>query len=216
MIKAVIFDMDGIIIDSEPLWGESICEVVDELGLELSESARLSTLGFRIDKSVQYWNESLKWNLPNPEQVTNRIVERVSEKVSKLPAMMDGVQELFQKIKDLGMPCAIASSSPMRFIKATVDRFELGNFISFFHSADLEENGKPSPDVYLSAIKRLGQNPKECLAIEDTINGILAAKAAGMKTLLVPCALIKNFDTSIADAFVNSLLDVDFENIIKL
>ena len=216
MIKAVIFDLDGVIIDSEPLWGESVCEIVEELNLELSDEMRLSTLGFRIDKSVDFWNEKLNWKLENPSDVTNRIIEKVSQKVAELPAMMDGVEDLFIKIKKENLPCAIASSSPMRFIKATVDKFNLERFISFYHSGELEKNGKPAPDVYLTAISKLNQDSGNCLAIEDTKNGILSAKAAGMKTLLVPTSQVKDFDTSIADTFVNSLLDVDFNKILNL
>lgn len=184
MIEAVIFDMDGVLVDSEPLWRRAEVQVFGEAGLHLTEDECKHTMGLRLDEVVRV-------RLPERSEserarVEAQILERVIELVRTEGEPKDGVPEAMSFVRSLQLPVALASSSPLRLIHATLERIGLARAFAFVHSAENETYGKPHPAVYLTTANRLGVFPDRCVAIEDSLRGLISAKAASMKCILVP------------------------------
>ena len=189
-ISAVIMDMDGLLIDTEPVWRVAQTEVLGELGIQLSEADMLSTMGRRVVEVVAYWRHHRPWpgassGEPSDAVLADRIVDRTVAHVRARGEPMKGVDRAVALLRGLGVGIAIASSSSHRLIDAVCDRLGL-EWIEIRCSADDELRGKPAGDVYLTAARRLGLSPAVCLAVEDSPNGVLAARDAGMRCIAVP------------------------------
>ncbi|HEX2532335.1 MAG TPA: hexitol phosphatase HxpB [Chitinophagaceae bacterium] len=185
-IHTVIFDMDGLLINSEPLWGLALNEVFDTLGLQLSPEELLQTTGLRTTEVVQYWYGERNWTGRSVEQVTEEIVDNVTAKIKAEGAAMEGAYGILDFFKGRGFRMGLASSSPMRLIESVLDFLNIRSYFEVLSSGEQEEYGKPHPAVYLSCAARLNSHPLQCLAFEDSINGMIAAKAARMKVVVVP------------------------------
>lgn len=176
--------MDGVLVDSEPLWRRAEVQVFGEAGLALTEDECKATMGLRLDEVVRF-------RLPDrapPERarIEATILDRVVALVSAEGEPKPGVAEAIAYVRSLALPMALASSSPLRLIHATLERIGLGQAFLFVHSAEHERWGKPHPAVYLTTAERLGVAPDRCVAIEDSLRGLLSAKAASMKCILIP------------------------------
>jgi sugar-phosphatase len=185
-IRAVIFDMDGLLIDTEPLWRRVEIEVFGTVGLHLTEEQCLETMGVRVPEVVDLWYRRHPWRGPTVEEITRRIIQGVIDHVTASGEPKPGVFDALGMIHQAGLPIAIASSSSEEMIEAVVRRLGIGKYISAVCSAESEPEGKPHPAVYLRAAERLGVEPASCLAFEDSPNGVLSAKAAGMFCIAVP------------------------------
>ena len=187
-VGAVIFDLDGLLIDSEPLWHRAEIQSFAEVGVELGSRDCLRTIGMRCDAVVQLWLRERGWNVGKhpPDEVERRIVERVIDLVRAEGRSRPGVSELLAMLGQREVPLAVASSSPMSVISATLETLGIESQFIAVHSAELEERGKPDPAVYLSAAAALGVDPADCLALEDSLPGLRAALKAGMRCLMVP------------------------------
>ena len=210
MIEAVIFDMDGLLIDSEPFWRKAEIEVFKSVGIDLDDDMCRETMGLRLDEIVSYWYGKHPWDIKkiSLDQVENSIIHLMQEHIKSEGVLMPGVEEILSFLKRLDVPLGLASSSPYSLIKAVLERFDLEDCFDVYKSAQDEDFGKPHPAVYISAAQHMNVSPVNCLAIEDSFNGLLAAKAARMKTLVVPDA--HEFDSSvysIADLKLKTLLD---------
>jgi beta-phosphoglucomutase-like phosphatase (HAD superfamily) len=207
---AVIFDMDGLLIDSEPLWRRAEIEVLGTVGLCLTQADVIRTTGLRIDDVVAFWYRQRPWATPPPEVVAARIVDRVIELVRAEGVLLPGVVAALDFFAVRGLPLGLASSSPWRLIEAVLDCFGLRARFEVVCSAEGMAHGKPHPAVYLDAARRLGHAPTACLALEDSVPGVLAAKAAGMGCIAVPAAEQRDdprFER--ADAVLDSLAQLD-------
>jgi sugar-phosphatase len=208
MIRAVIFDMDGLLIDSEPLWRLAEVEVFRAIGVPLTDELALTTMGLRTDEVVEHWHARYPWQEPSLKEVEARIDARVIELVRERGAPLPGARELVALLTERGLPLAIASSSSSELIGAVVRQFDLAGAFRVLQSAEHEPYGKPHPGVYIAAARALGVSPVDCLAIEDSANGLLAAKAARMRCVVVPEPAVKNDRRfCIADAVLDSLAD---------
>jgi sugar-phosphatase len=185
-VTAAIFDMDGLLIDTEPIWRRSEIEVFGELGLYLTEDQCMQTMGVRVAEIVKLWYSRHSWEGPSCEEVTRRIYASVIEHVRSEGEPMPGVLKALRLFHERGMPCAVASSSSEILIRAVMERLEIDRYIEVVCSADDEAEGKPHPAVYRTAARRLGVAPEQCVAFEDSPNGVLSAKAAGMLCIVVP------------------------------
>lgn len=192
MIKAAIFDMDGLLVDSEPFWQEAQLEVLNSLGLNITRQDTIDTTGIRIDQIVQHYHQTKGWEGPNCEQVCDMILDKVIELVGVHKPMMPGVLHALALCKAANLRIALASSSPMKLINATLKALSLEAWFEQCHSAEHLKYGKPHPEVYLNAAESLGVAPQHCVAFEDSFAGLLAAKAAQMKTVVVPEHAVAN------------------------
>jgi HAD superfamily hydrolase (TIGR01509 family) len=181
---AVLFDMDGVLVDSEPLWKIAMEEVFHGLGSKLTKTDFQKTVGMRIDQVITYWKGIEGWieqvqDIEN--QIIDRMVELINENGQPLPGVQDTVFHLNQ-YKRVGL----ASSSPKKLIDSVLVKTQLNSYFHGVFSAETEPFGKPHPAVYLTAANQLGVHPNRCLVIEDSLNGIISAKAANMTVVCIP------------------------------
>jgi HAD superfamily hydrolase (TIGR01509 family) len=208
-IEAVVFDMDGVLLDSEPIWRAVEIDVFGRLGVHLEERDLLRTMGVRIADVVRLWHDRQPWDGPSVEEVAGEIVERVASTIERDATLNEGAEEAIDRLRALGLRLALASSSPMRLIDAVLRMGRLADRFDVVLTGEDEAHGKPSPDVYLSAARALGVPPERCLAIEDSINGVRAAKAAGMVAIAVPPPETRGGDVGGADLILGSLTELD-------
>lgn len=185
-IKAVIFDMDGVIIDSEPLWRIAMMKVFAGVGFPLTDAECASTQGLRIDEVVDHWYRIKPWKKKARQEVVSDIIEQVQKLIMERGEAMPGFRKAVGELKRRGYKLAIASSSSMKLILTVVNKLSLADDFEQICSAEHEAYGKPHPDIFLKAASLLGILPEDCLVIEDSFNGLIAAKAARMKCLVVP------------------------------
>ncbi len=213
--KAVIFDMDGVIIDSEPLWKKAEIEVFGNHGYSFNEEMCERTKGMRVDEVTVYWKEQLNASF-DPNQVKNEIVETIIALILKEGKAMKGLNELLICLKEQNYKLAVASSSPMVIINAVLNSLNIRDFFQVIHSAQYEDYGKPHPQVFITAAQHLNIKPHECIVIEDSFYGIIAAIAAKMKVIALPFKTEPNLDKFIiADYIVNSHVEIRENELFK-
>ena len=204
--------MDGLLIDSEPLWQEAEMQIFKQVEILLTPELCLQTKGLRIDEVVNYWYRKYPWTNLTLKQVEELIVARVIELIHLIGKPLAGVDRAIAFVRQKQVKLALASSSSLPIIKAALQKLELANVFSEIYSAELEVLGKPYPGVYLTTAKKLGVAPQNCLALEDSLNGVLAAKAAQMKCIAIPEPLQRNKPQfAIADRVLQSLEEFDEE-----
>jgi HAD superfamily hydrolase (TIGR01509 family) len=207
---ASIFDMDGLLVDSEVLWHEAEIEILGGLGVPLDPSGCRTTKGMFVDEVTAHWHGHYPWEGPPPEQVAVEIVDRVIELVGAKGVLKPGALHAIDLCASRGWALAVASSSQYRLINAALDHFDLLDRFELIHSAEDEEFGKPHPAVFITAARKLGVLPRRCLVWEDAPAGVLAAKAASMACIAVPEAGEGHHRAfGLADLVVDSLVEVD-------
>ncbi len=184
--QAFVFDMDGLLIDSEPLWRLAEMSVLNDLGVGLTDEMCRQTMGLRLDEMVDYWYDRYPWPGTPCEEVATRILREVTHLVKTRGEALQGAEALVRKLRDRHCKLAVASSSPQSLINCALARMDLSDCFSVLCSAEKQEFGKPHPGVYLAAARELAVDPKECLAFEDSLNGMNSAKTAGMSVVVVP------------------------------
>lgn len=208
-MKAAIFDLDGLLIDSEPLWRTAEQEIFATVGVVLDDALCGETMGLRTDEVVAHWFAQLPWSKPSPEEVERRLISRVRELILTRGEAMPGVAEVLQRVRQAGLRLGLASSSPPMLIEAALERMGLAEAFEVTCSALHETHGKPDPAVYLTTARRLNVAPSECLALEDSRAGVRAARAAGMKVVAVPAPEQRGDPVfQEADLVVDSLTEV--------
>jgi HAD superfamily hydrolase (TIGR01509 family) len=183
---AVIFDMDGILIDSEPLWKIAMEDVFRSVGSTLTKADFQKTVGLRIDEVVRFWHQHEGWKDFTPAQMEQDIVSRMIELIRLHGQELNGVTETLQFLHDKEKKIGLATSSYTVLIQTVLDVLKLDSFFHYTHSAEHEEFGKPHPAVYLTTAQKLKVTPSRCLVIEDSLNGIISAKAARMSVVCIP------------------------------
>ncbi len=210
-LDAAIFDMDGLLIDSEVLWHEAEIEILGGLGVPLAVEGCRSTKGMFVEEVTAHWCSLHPWGAaPTPDEVAVTIVDRVIELTLTKGELKPGAEHAVDLCAARRMPLAVASSSPYRLIDAALGHFGLAERFTVVHSAEDEEYGKPHPAVFLTAATKLGAAPRRCVVWEDSSAGVLAAKAASMACIAVPEAGDGHHPAfGLADLVVDSLLEVD-------
>ena len=207
---ASIFDMDGLLIDSEILWHEAELEILGGLGVPLAPDSVRTTKGMFVGEVTEHWYARFPWSGPTTQDVAVTIVDRVIDLIVQRGQLKPGAVHAIDLCERRGMPLAVASSSEYRLIEAALTHFDLRDRFAFVHSAQDEEYGKPHPAVFLTTAARLGSAPKRCLVWEDAPAGVLAAKAASMACIAVPEPADADLPAfALADLVLGSLCDVD-------
>jgi sugar-phosphatase len=210
MIEAVIFDMDGLLIDSEPLWQQAEIAIFKQVDIILIPSMCMQTKGLRIDEVVEYWYKKYPWDKLSKKQVEEAIVDKLIELICTEGKGLIGVNDAIAYVKTKDVKIALASSSSYKIIHAALEKLNLTDTFEIIYSAECETLGKPHPGVYLTTAKKLGVSPQNCLALEDSLNGVLAAKAAQMKCIAIPeISEYHNQKFAIADMVLESLQQLD-------
>jgi len=206
-IHAAIFDMDGLLIDSEPLWDRAELDIIASLGVDIGRRGELpDTLGLRIDMVVELWFAQQPWIGPSREEVTARIISHAISLVEQERPLLPGVREAIALCKANGLKVGLASASPLHMLEKVLDMFELRDRFDALASAEKLQYSKPHPQVYLDCAAKLGIDPLCCVALEDSVNGMIASKAARMRSIVVPeHANFADVRYILADAKLSSL-----------
>ena len=211
-VEAVVFDLDGVIVDSEQVWDEVREDYARESGGTYSDSATRDMMGMSSPEWSRYMAETLR--VPGtPEEINAAIVERMLARYGDAPPLIPGAVAAVRRIAAI-VPLAIASSSNPELIDVVLRVSGLaGDFVAAVSSQEVPR-GKPSPDVYLEAARRLDADPARCGAVEDSHSGIRSAKAAGMRVVAVPNPHYPPDDEALAlaDVVVASIGELQLEH----
>jgi beta-phosphoglucomutase-like phosphatase (HAD superfamily) len=218
MIKAAIFDMDGLLIDSEPFWRKSHVEALAEYDVTITEDDVRKMAGQRTDEVVRHWRETYNLtHIPNElleESIVRRVMENITLKGQELP----GVRSLIMLFNEHAIPMAVASSSAPEVIETVLVKLGLKDEMQFAYSAKYEPFGKPHPGVFLTTAEKLNVDVSDCVVFEDSLSGIRAAKSANMKCVAVPeeANMNKPEFTQEADIVMSTLEHVDWPTLTAL
>lgn len=186
MLQAAIFDMDGLIVDSEPLWREAEIATFAAIGVTLTEDNCKETMGWRTNEVIRYWFEKRPWTGATLDAVENDLLDRVAQLIVEKGTPLPGVSETIDLCRQSGLKLALASSSPMRLIQTVLRTFNLQTAFDIVRSAETEAFGKPHPQVFITTAQALNLEPSQCFVLEDSFYGVIAAIAAKMAVVAVP------------------------------
>ena len=184
-IDAVVFDMDGVLVDTEHLWDEVREELTTEWGGRYTPEAQEAMMGMSSREWSRYLHETVGLREP-PDVINDEVVRRMLARYETDLPVVPGAVDAVGRLAESGLRLAVASSSNRELIDAVLRRLELADLFAVTVSSEEVARGKPAPDVYLEAARRLGVDPARCVAIEDSASGIRAAHAAGMRVIAYP------------------------------
>ncbi len=217
MIEAVIFDMDGLLIDSEPLWRIAETRAMNAIGVPMVEEDGFLTMGLRTDEVVEYWYARYPWDEPSRREVEGAIVGNVIGLIEERGEALPGAVEAVRGLRAAGYKVGLASSSATEIIEAVLRKIDLRADFTVLQSAEHEPYGKPHPAVYIECARRLGVAPSDCLALEDSPAGVLAAKAARMTCIAIPPPELRDDSRyCIADLQLDSIELFGVETVVAL
>lgn len=205
-LNTVIFDIDGLLIDSEPLWNEAATELFKQYGVNLTEEQYKTTTGLRTKEFVQWWFHYFNIGESEMKRAEEKIVALVLQKIEQKGRIMPGVEYIFEFFQKKQFKIGLATSSPPSLIDLVVKMAGIGNYLHATSSAEDLAYGKPHPQVYLNCAQQLDSDPTGCICFEDSFNGMIAAKAARMKCVIVPhVSQLKDDRWGAADLKLSSL-----------
>lgn len=216
MVKAVLFDMDGVIIDSEPIHYRLSKLYYSELGLDITDEEYYTFVG--VGDVEIFTRLKTKYGLKEElgdlvETYQQRYLDHLRSQKEQKP--IRGVDGLIRELHRKNYLIALGSSATRQNIEAVLEAFQLQEYFSAVASACEVEQSKPAPDIYLLAAEKLAVNPSECVVIEDSCNGIKAAKLAGMKCIAYHNPNSGDQDLSQADCVITTFEDLDFEGLVR-
>ena len=200
---AVVFDMDGLLLDTEELWHAAEAELFRRHGSEFTRDDQLRVIGTSYDVTARYFAERLGWPVERGGELVDESVALMHEQVRRQVDARPGAVELVAELRRRGVPVGLASNSPRFLIDDALATAGLADAFDAIVSADDVARPKPAPDIYLRACELLGVPPAQALALEDSVSGVTAAKAAGLACIAVPT--LAETDVSAADRVIESL-----------
>ncbi len=216
-IDTVIFDMDGLLIDSEPLWQEAGMELLSQHSISLTDEQYHNTTGLRTPEWIDHW--FAEYNIDksfSPDAITS-IHQLAISKIGEKGIAMPGIEHIMQFFKERNFKIGLASSSPMELINVVTQKLGIGKYLNASVSADRLPYGKPHPQVFLDCAEALSVNPNQSIVFEDSFNGMIAAKAARMKCVVVPATGYFNLDKwAAADLKIESLDQFSDKHLVQL
>ncbi len=208
-MKAVIFDMDGVLIDSEPFWKLAELEVFSSLGVIVSEGDAQLTSSMTAEEVTQYWFSKYPWESRSLKDVEKAVISRVIRFVEDEGEANMGIASFILDLKSKGYKIGLATNSPERIILPVLNKIGISGYFDVISSADFEEKGKPDPAIYLTTSKKLNIPPQNCFVIEDSFCGMVAAKKAGM-TVVAYTNNSNSIDLSLADYVITDFSAKEF------
>ena len=213
MIDGVVFDLDGLLLDSEQVWDAAREELAEERGGRWHPGAQRDMMGMSSPEWSRYMHDVI--GVPNPpDEINAEVVRRVEEHYRKHLPVIPGAQAAVERLAER-WPLALASSSNRELIDLALDLMGIADRFQATVSSEEVGRGKPAPDVYVEAARRLGVDPTHAAAIEDSHNGIRAAKAAGMRVVAIPNRHFPPDDDALAlaDLVLNELAELTPETV---
>jgi HAD superfamily hydrolase (TIGR01509 family) len=210
-IRAVIFDLDGVLVDSEQVWDAARRQLTEDSGGRWSESATQDMMGMSSTEWSRYMHQELGVKMP-PEEISAAVVKRMEDLYREHLPLIPGARETVERVA-ARWPLGLASSANRPVIEVVLELSGLGDFFETTVSSEEVARGKPAPDVYLEAARRLRVDPARCAAVEDSSSGILSAHAAGMRVVAIPNRTFPPSEEALkaADAAVPSLQELQRE-----
>lgn len=181
--KAIIFDMDGVIIDSEKYWKQAEHEVFTSLGVKVTDEYSAITRSMTTSEVTQFWYNKYPWKNMDLETAEQRVISRVIELIETESCQINGVKTFIERLKTEKYKVGLATNSPNRIIPVVLKKLDILHLFDSISSAEFEIKGKPDPSIYLNAAHKLNTKPENCIVIEDSYAGMLAAKNAGMTVI---------------------------------
>lgn len=216
-INAVIFDMDGLLIDSEPCWQEAGTETLRQFNVTLSPIQYHHTTGLRTPEWLDYWFGYFGIDKKTIPAAAAALHANVFEKIRTRAQPLPGVHEVLDFFRSKKFRIGLATSSPLTLAKIVTDKLQINEYFDTVTSAGDLPYGKPHPQVYMDCAAALSASPLECLAFEDSFNGMIAAKAARMKCVVVPVQDQFSLPKwGAADLKLNSLLEFGEQHLTAL
>jgi sugar-phosphatase len=186
-MNAAIFDMEGLLLDTEPLWGRSMLKIAQHYQVPIGPEHFKYTTGLRIYEVTEYWANRFPWpGNVSSKQIAEDILDDIIALSKTKGGIMPGAISCLEWLRSKNIKTGLATSSPMRMIRELIPHFRLEAYFDIMLSADTALAGKPHPEVYLQCAHALNIPSWECVALEDSINGMISAKAARMKVIVVP------------------------------
>lgn len=210
--SAILFDMDGTLVNTEPLWLVSETELMNEYGYAWTSQDQANCLGGPLDRVGEYMHD-LAGKVESPEFFRDSLIARMAEKLHKGAVLMDGADELLQVCAQFGIPVALVSASPRVLINAVLESLPDHRFLVSISSDDVK-NTKPDPEGYLKSADLLGVNITECLILEDSLTGVKAAQASGGFVVAIP-HLVPIVESARVKV-VNTVRELDREKLVSL
>lgn len=186
MIEAVIFDMDGVLIDSEPMWKEAEHAVFSSLGVNVTAELSAQTASMTTQEVTQFWYNHCPWLGKSVVEVEREVVDYVAHLILKRGTAIAGVTDVLTFFKNKGLKVGLSTNAPFNLISVVLKKLEIEDYFQAISSSEFEEKGKPDPAVYLATAERLNVDPLRCIVFEDSVSGITAARRANMTVVAVP------------------------------
>ncbi len=204
--------MDGVIVNSEPLWAQAEMEVFSALGVQLRPDLTQLTKNMTTAEVTDFWFKRFPWQHRNFKKVEMDVVLRVIELIKEEDCIIPGIKNFINRLSQKGRKIALATNSPYEVIPVVLEKAGIAQKVCAITSADMVERGKPEPDVYLKTIKKLNLLTSECLAVEDSASGIMAARKAGLKVAGFSNSGLNKIE-HLSDFVLHSFLEADLSEL---
>lgn len=216
MLKAVIFDMDGVLVNTEPVYYKVIKEILNENGHDIDYKEYGKYIGMTNENTWELLKKEYSINIDTNELIDNMMILKNVIIRRDGYELIDGIERLLENLKQNNIKIGLASSSPIFDILDVTKSTNIYKYFDKLVSGESVENSKPSPDVFLKALQELGINSEECIVIEDSKNGVLAAKSANIKCIGFFNKDSGKQDLSSSDIIISSMVDIDYDFINKI